>query len=449
MIFLVILCIILGLATPVHAEEQKQFHEGSVEWISKCFMVGSDVVLRVTDPDMNRDSELVEEINVTMWSDNDYRNVAYVLTETGKDTGIFDANVFFTTTDSSPGKRLRIVDGSTIYAKYIDYTSSESYQAIDVINSATTGLSVLERNTDGRILKIIYDQCALEILMQNPDWFEQIDVFYPPPLKQIKSGILPIDKIQCKENLVLVEKYDGSPVCVHEQTIPKLIERDWLFDPANSIIKQCAIEYDKIMRIPGCPSSGDGPVCEPKPLIAKFIETSDEIANFKKMHCADNVDEWSHLTEHEEDPNNGQIDWKLVSGIHHENPTFDVYGLNEKFQPIKVGKEITSTIQYWDIVSCFDAETRIIDKLTNEIVFENIYTYECKNKQVGTFDKMMLRITDDVNWKIKLPGFYILELESEKINLVEEFFVECTSGGCEFLTDEQLEGRQKHQGHYD
>lgn len=268
------------------------------------------------------------------------------------------------------------------------------------------------------------------------------------PLKQFKSGV-PISEIECKDDLVLLQKYDGTPACVREQTIPKLIERGWILDPANNTIKQCAIEYDRIMRIPGCPSSGDGPVCEPKPLIAKFIEPSDEIANFKKMHCADNVDEWSHLTEHEEGLDNGQIDWKLVSGIHHENPTFDVYGLNEKFQPIKVGKEIRSTIQYWDIVSCFDAETRIVDKLTKEVIFENTYTYKCKDEEVGTFDKMMLRITDDVNWKIKLPGFYVLEIESEKINLTEEFFVECISGGCEFLTDEQLEGRQKYQGHYD
>ncbi|MGY5149666.1 MAG: hypothetical protein ACW9W3_06355 [Candidatus Nitrosopumilus sp. bin_68KS] len=225
-IFLVMSCVILGLATPAHAEEQKQFHEGSVEWISKCFMVGSDAVLRVTDPDMNRDSELVEEITVMMWSDNDYRNVVYVLTETGKDTGIFDANVFFTTTDSSPGKRLRIVDGSTIYAKYVDYTSSKSYNAVDVINSVVTGLSVLERNTDGRISKITYDPCALELLTQNPDRFEQIDVFYPPPLKQFKSGI-PLYEIKCKETLLLIKKYDGTPKCVTPETREKLKERGW------------------------------------------------------------------------------------------------------------------------------------------------------------------------------------------------------------------------------
>ncbi len=47
------------------------------------------------------------------------------------------------------------------------------------------------------------------------------------PLKQFKSGI-PIDKIQCKESLILVTKYDNSPACVKSETKTKLIERNWV-----------------------------------------------------------------------------------------------------------------------------------------------------------------------------------------------------------------------------
>jgi len=46
------------------------------------------------------------------------------------------------------------------------------------------------------------------------------------PLKQIQSGIS-IDEIQCKENLILLQKYDSSPACVTESTKLKLIERGW------------------------------------------------------------------------------------------------------------------------------------------------------------------------------------------------------------------------------
>jgi hypothetical protein len=198
-------------------------------------MVGSDVVLRVTDPDMNYDSDLVEEFNVTIWSDNDDRKIAYTVTETGKDTGVFDANVFFTTTDSSPGKRLRIVDGSTVFAKYTDYTFSESYKAIDVINSVvTSGLSILERHADGSVSQITYDPCALMLFAQNHDQFEQMDVFYPPPLKQISSG-LSGDEVRCKESFSLMTKYDGSPACVTESTRQKLIERGWIDDVSKTL----------------------------------------------------------------------------------------------------------------------------------------------------------------------------------------------------------------------
>ena len=44
------------------------------------------------------------------------------------------------------------------------------------------------------------------------------------PLKQFKSGI-PVNQILCNKNLVLIQKYDNSPVCVKPFTAEKLIER--------------------------------------------------------------------------------------------------------------------------------------------------------------------------------------------------------------------------------
>jgi len=47
------------------------------------------------------------------------------------------------------------------------------------------------------------------------------------PLKQFKSGIS-TDKIYCKEGLALVEKHDKKPACVKTDSIPKLLERNWI-----------------------------------------------------------------------------------------------------------------------------------------------------------------------------------------------------------------------------
>lgn len=46
------------------------------------------------------------------------------------------------------------------------------------------------------------------------------------PLKQIQSDI-PFNEIQCKDNLILIQKYDGSPACVTPKSAQILYEREW------------------------------------------------------------------------------------------------------------------------------------------------------------------------------------------------------------------------------
>ena len=70
---------------------------------------------------------------------------------------------------------------------------------------------------------------------------QQGQVDYPPPrlsditpLKQFKSGVA-IEEIQCRDSFVLVSKHDGSPACLKELSIPKLIERGWIEDKSDSV----------------------------------------------------------------------------------------------------------------------------------------------------------------------------------------------------------------------
>jgi hypothetical protein len=64
---------------------------------------------------------------------------------------------------------------------------------------------------------------------------ENLPNFLKSPLKQIKAGVT-TDEIQCNESLILVTKYDGSPACVKPETIPRLMERNWIKDDAK---QQC------------------------------------------------------------------------------------------------------------------------------------------------------------------------------------------------------------------
>ena len=61
-----------------------------------------------------------------------------------------------------------------------------------------------------------------------------------PPLKQFKSGIT-IDEIQCKENMVLLQKYNGSPACVKTNSVIDLIKRNWMM---TEEIGGYAIDYN-------------------------------------------------------------------------------------------------------------------------------------------------------------------------------------------------------------
>jgi hypothetical protein len=51
-----------------------------------------------------------------------------------------------------------------------------------------------------------------------------IEYYIDSPLKQFKSGIS-VDKIRCKDEYIIIQRHDGSPVCVSYHTGEKLLQR--------------------------------------------------------------------------------------------------------------------------------------------------------------------------------------------------------------------------------
>ncbi len=91
----------------------------------------------------------------------------------------------------------------------------------------------------------IVDQPNDESNGSNEKWGTVLE--YPvSPLKQFKSGIA-INEIQCRESLILVIKYDGSPACVKPLTAEKLIQRGWEIIPDNGNSKTSVpVNFDTI-----------------------------------------------------------------------------------------------------------------------------------------------------------------------------------------------------------
>ena len=133
----------------------------------------------------------------------------------------------------------------TITAQYYLYNKNLTASTVDVTLDVIPGFPAIHHPTS---LSLNLDKCQAyamgetEFVIEKPGSFslysivngEEGDSFggikvidhIEPPRKQFSSGIS-VDKIQCKSNLVLSQKRDGSPACVTAKTKLKLIERGW------------------------------------------------------------------------------------------------------------------------------------------------------------------------------------------------------------------------------
>ena len=107
---------------------------GEVTFLEASYPASGTGVVRVIDPDMNLNPEAVDNFSVDVWSDSDSGGIDLTVTETNEATGIFEGTVFFTTTDSSSGHRLRVAEGDTVTAEYEDNTLPDPYTRADELD---------------------------------------------------------------------------------------------------------------------------------------------------------------------------------------------------------------------------------------------------------------------------------------------------------------------------
>ncbi len=98
------------------------YHVGNVMFDRDMFRTTNRAVLRVIDPDENKNPDTIDTLDARIWSTTDRGGLLVTLRETGDRTGVFEEFVTFTTDEESSGTRLRVLDGDTITAKYTDRT---------------------------------------------------------------------------------------------------------------------------------------------------------------------------------------------------------------------------------------------------------------------------------------------------------------------------------------
>src|SRR6267143_23915 len=118
-----------------------QWNAGQIQWLEQNYQVNEQGKLQIIDQDMNLSPKAIDKFETNVWSDSDSGGIKVTMTETGKDTGIFQGNVYFTTESHSSGGRLHVAHGDTITGEYVDRTLPYPHSPSDEIRlTATTSI---------------------------------------------------------------------------------------------------------------------------------------------------------------------------------------------------------------------------------------------------------------------------------------------------------------------
>ena len=104
---------------------------GEVNFQNPTYFVGDDAHIQVIDPDMNINPEIIDKIDLKVTSDSDAAGIVATATETNEASGVFEATISFTQTQTSSGNRLFANPGDVLHAKYTDYTLPRPYSISD------------------------------------------------------------------------------------------------------------------------------------------------------------------------------------------------------------------------------------------------------------------------------------------------------------------------------
>lgn len=115
-----------------------QWNVGQIKWLEQNYQTNAQGVLQIIDPDMNLNPKAIDKFETSVWSDSDSGGTKITMSETGKDTGVFQGAVYFTTDSQSSGGRLHVTEGDTITGEYVDGTLPYPHSPSDDVHLTTT-----------------------------------------------------------------------------------------------------------------------------------------------------------------------------------------------------------------------------------------------------------------------------------------------------------------------
>jgi len=100
---------------------------GEIQFLEPVYTFDELAKIRVIDPDMNLDPDEIDSFKIKVQSDSDEKGIEIPVYETNTASGIFEGVISFDKDSSSDTGKLKVADGDTILAKYMDTTLPHPY----------------------------------------------------------------------------------------------------------------------------------------------------------------------------------------------------------------------------------------------------------------------------------------------------------------------------------
>lgn len=183
-------------------DEDSKHHDSYLEWIKDSYSpTGTSVVVKVTDPNRNKDSKTADSFNIRVYSGSVLGEPLLPVTETGANTGIFEGTIFYsnTTDRSSSSNSIFVADGHTITVIYEGNTLMFRPNNISPVDKLDTADIPVTKNTTE----------------------------FSPHKQQMPIGITS-EHVTCNKGLEKVFRFNDSAVCVKPSSVDKLIQRGYI-----------------------------------------------------------------------------------------------------------------------------------------------------------------------------------------------------------------------------
>ena len=129
---------------------------------------------------MNQDSDKAETITVDVYvKEKTDEGIKVILTETDKDTGIFEGDVFFTETKKYSGNRLKVSEGDKVYVDYTYFETRDSDKIEDMVvigdkaEIAKESVNLSTNNNDD-----YYEDNKTETINSSIKWLDELGADY-------------------------------------------------------------------------------------------------------------------------------------------------------------------------------------------------------------------------------------------------------------------------------